>query len=183
MPKKLKGKEWYVLVAPKIFNEKVIGETPVGDPKTLIGRKVDVNLINLIDDLSKYYLKFYFKVTKIDGNKGHTEFVGFECLRDYISRSIRYGIKKIDTVQDLKTKDGKNIRVKSMTITSKKIKKIVEISLKKFVEDKIKKEIESIDLDKFIEKVINNTIKNSVLKEGSKIYPIRIFEIRKVEVK
>ncbi len=183
MPKKLKGKEWYTLVAPKIFKEKVIGETPVGDPKTLIGRKVDVNLINLIDDLSKYYLKFYFKVTKIEGNKAHTEFAGFECLRDYISRSIRYGIKKIDTIQDLKTKDGKNIRVKSITITSKKIKKNVEISLKGFVEDKIKKEIESIELDKFIEKVINDTIKSSVLNEGSKIYPIRMFEIRKVEVK
>ena len=65
MAKKLKGKEWYVLIAPKLFKEKQIGETPVGDPKTLMGRKIDVHIINLIDDLSKYYIKFYFKVKEI----------------------------------------------------------------------------------------------------------------------
>lgn len=181
MPKKLKGKEWYILVAPKIFKEKVIGETPVGDPKTLIGRKVDAYLINLIDDLSKYYLKFYFKVNDIKENKAHTEFAGLECLRDYISRLIRYGIKRIDTIQDLTTKDEKKIRVKTITITSKKMKKNVEAGLKKFVEEKFKKEVESSKLDEFIEKIINDTIKNSIINEGSKIYPIRAFEVRKVE--
>ena len=181
MPKKLKGKEWYTLVAPKIFKEKVIGETPVGDPKTLIGRKLDVHLINLIDDLSKYYLKFYFKVIEIKGDKAYTEFAGFECMKDFISRLIRYGIARIDTVQDLTTKDKKKIRVKTIIITSKKIKKNVEITLKKFIEEKIKKEVESNTLDDFLEKVINDKVKNSIQKEAGKIYPIRAFEIRKME--
>jgi len=181
MPKKLKGKEWYVLIAPKMFKEKVIGETPVGDPKTLIGRRIDVHLIKLIDDLSKYYIKFYFKVKDVKENKAYTEFAGFECLRDYISRLIRYGIKRMDIIQDLTTKDGVKMRVKTIVITRKKMKKSVEIDLKEFVEDKIKKEVESIKLDEFIEKTINDTLKNSVMKEGSKIYPIRTFEIRKVE--
>ncbi len=182
MPKRLRGKEWYSIIAPEMFKEKVIGETPVGDPKTLIGRKLDVHLINLIDDLSKYYIKFYFKVKEVKGDKAYTEFDGLECLRDYISRMMRYGIARTDTVQDLTTKDGKKLRVKSITITSKKIKKNVEISLKLFVEEKIKKNIEVSKLDEFLKKTINDTLKNSILKEGSKIYPIRSFEIRKVEV-
>lgn len=181
MPKKLKGKEWYALIAPKIFKEKVIGETPVGDPKTLIGRKIDVHLIKLIDDLSKYYIKFYFKVNNVKEKKAYTEFAGLECLADYISRLIRYGIKRIDIIQDLTTKDGVKIRAKTIVITRKKMKKIVEISLKKFVGDKVKKEIESSKLDELIEKIINDTMKNSIMKEGSKIYPIRTFEIRKIE--
>ena len=181
MAKKLKGKEWYVLVAPKLFKEKVIGETPVGDPKTLIGRKIDVNLIKLIDDLSKYYMKFYFRVKDVKENKAHTEFAGLECLTDYISRLIRYGIKRIDIIQDLTTKDGIKIRVKTIVITSKKMKKSVEISLKQFIKDKIKKEIESIKLDDLIKKIINDMLKNFMMKEGSKIYPIRAFEVRKIE--
>lgn len=181
MAKKLKGKEWYVLIAPKMFKEKIIGETPVGDPKTLIGRRIDVHLIRLIDDLSKYYMKFYFKVKDVKENKAYTEFAGLECLRDYISRLIRYGIKRIDIIQDLTTKDEVKMRVKTIVITRKKMKKNVEISLKEFIGDKIKKEIESIKLDEFIEKIINDTLKNSVVKEGSKIYPIRTFEIRKVQ--
>jgi len=181
MPKKLKGKEWYVMIAPKMFKEKVIGETPVGDPKTLIGRRIDVHLIKLINDLSKYYIKFYFKVNDVKQNKAYTEFAGLECLTDYISRLIRYGIKRVDIIQDLTTKDGAKIRVKTIVITRKKMKKSVETSLKEFVEDKIKKEVESSNLDGFIEKIINDTLKNSMVKEGSKIYPIRTFEIRKIE--
>jgi ribosomal protein S3AE len=181
MTKKLKGKEWYVLLAPKLFKEKEIGETPVGDAKSLMGRKVDVYLINLIDDLSKYYIKFYFKVNEIKENKAYTEFAGFECLKDYISRMIRYGIKRIDMVQDLTTSDKVKLRVKTITITSKKMKRNVEIELKKFVEEKTKKLIETNTLNEFIEKAINDTLKNSVLNEGSKIYPVRVFEIRKVE--
>jgi len=181
MSKKLKGKEWFVLIAPKMFKEKVIGETPVGDPKTLIGRKVDINLINLIDDLSKYYIKFFLKVKDIKENKAYTEFAGLECLSDYISRFIRYGISRIDVVQDLKTKDEIKIRVKTIIITSKKMKKSVENSLKEFIQDITKKEVESSKLDEFIEKIMNDMFKTSVINEGSKIYPIRAFEVRKIE--
>lgn len=181
MAKKLRGKEWYVLLAPKFFKEKQIGETPVGDPKTLMGRKVDVYLINLIEDLNKYYIKFYFKVKEIKDNKAYTEFAGFECLRDYISRMIRYGIKIIDTNQDLTTSDKVKLRVKTITITSKKMKKIIEIELKRFVEEKMKKNVETNKLNEFIEKTINDNFKHSLMNEGSKIYPIRTFEIRKVQ--
>ena len=181
MAKKLRGKEWYVLLAPKLFKEKEIGETPVGDAKTLIGRRIDVYLINLIDDLSKYYIKFYFKVKEIKDDKAYTEFAGFECLRDYISRMIRYGIKRIDIVQNLTTSDKAKLRIKTIIITSKKMKKNVEVELKKFVEEKMKKNIETNTLNEFIEKTISDNFKNSILNEGSKIYPIRTFEIRKVE--
>lgn len=181
MPRKLKGKKWYALVAPNMFEEKIIGGTPVGDPKSLKGRTVDVNLVKLIDDLSKYYIKFYFKVKGVEGDKAFTEFEGMECLKDYLSRMIRYGIKKIDTVQDLKTKDGKKIRVKTMIVTSKKMKKNVKIALKKFVQKRIKEEVESKPLDEFLEGVIYDEIKKSLINEGSKIYPIRSFEIKKIE--
>ncbi len=181
MSKKLKGKEWYILLAPKIFKEKEIGETPVGDVKSLVGRRIGVYIINLIDDLSKYYVKFYFKVNEIKENKAYTEFAGFECLRDYISRMIRYGIKRIDIVQDLNTSDKVKLRVKTIIITRKKMKRNVELVLKKFVKEKIKKSVEASTLDDFIENSINDILKNSIINEGSKIYPIRSFEIRKVE--
>lgn len=182
MPKKMKGKEWYSLIAPKLFNEKIIGETPAGDTKTLIGRTIEVYLINLIDDLSKYYIKFYFKVVDIKEKNVYTEFAGYECLRDYISRMIRYGIKRVDTIQDLTTEDKKKIRIKAIIITRKKIKNNVVMTLKKFVKDKIKKEVESSKMDELIEKIINDTIKESIMNEGDKIYPIRAFEIRKIEM-
>ncbi len=182
MSKKLKGKEWYNIIAPKLFKEKNIGGTPANEPKSLIGRVIEVHLINLIDDLSKYYMKLYFKIIDIKENNAYTEFNGLESLRDYISRSIRYGVKRIDTVQDLTTEDKKKTRVKTIIITSKKIKKNVVTTLKKFIEDVVKKEVESNTLDKLIEKIIDDTIKRTIIDEGGRIYPIRAFEVRKVEM-
>jgi ribosomal protein S3AE len=140
-------------------------------------------MVNLIDDMSKYYIKMYFKISDIKEKNAYTEFAGLEVMRDYISRLIRYGIKRIDTIQDFVTEDKKKIRVKTIIITSKKIKKNVAINLKKLIEDMMKKEVEAIKLDEFVEKTIDDTIKRSIFDEGSKIYPIRAFEIRKVETR
>jgi ribosomal protein S3AE len=120
-------------------------------------------------------------VSNVKDGKAYTQFDGMECLRDYISRLIRYGIKRIDTNQVLTTSDRVKLRVKSIIITSKKIKKKVEIVLKRYVEERIKETVEKNKLDDFIKAIVSDTLKNSVIRGGSKIYPIRAFEIRKVE--
>jgi len=181
MAKKLRGKEWYSLVAPKLFGEKVIGETPVGDPETIKNRVVSVSLVNLINDTNKYYFKFSFKVNDVKENKAFTEFWGFECLRDYISRMIRHGVLRIDNIIDVTTKDGKKLRVKTITLTSKKAKKEIELSLRRFIRERLEEKIPKMNLDDFIQRVLDNSIKGSIIDEGSKIYPIYKFELRKVE--
>ena len=43
----MKGKEWYHIVAPKIFKGKVIGEALIGDPKEAVNRSMVVNYTSL----------------------------------------------------------------------------------------------------------------------------------------
>jgi len=181
MAKKLKGKEWYTILAPKFFDGKVLGETPVGDPETAKNRVLTVSAMNLINDPSKYYFKFSFKVSEIKDNKLYTEFHRIECLRDYISRLIRHGVLRIDNNLVLNTKDGYKIRVKTVTIVSKKAKKEVEIALRKFVDKKLEEIIVSGTIEDFVKKVLNDSLKKSIVNEGNKIYPIHNFVIRKVE--
>ncbi len=180
MAKKLKGKEWYEIVSPKLFNNKIIGETLAGDPKTLIDRRIETSLINLIDDLSKYYYKIFFRIKEIKENKLYTEFDSLECLRDYIMRMIRHRIERIDIVQELETKDKIKIRIKTITITNRRVSKSIEKSISEFVKKQIEKEVTSTNLDDIIKKIIEDKIKNNILKNGSKIYPLRTFEIRKI---
>jgi len=183
MAKKIKGKDWYVLIAPKIFQEKVLGETPSDDPKKIISRTVEIPLVLLTNDMSKYYFKVKMKVVRVDGLKAYTEFAGLECLRDHIARVIRHRVTRIDTVQRLETKDGKKIAVKTVIVTNRRVTKGVEKDIKKFVEDLIAATVKESSLDEFVTKILKDSIKQRVLKEGSKIYPLKFFEVRKLEVK
>jgi small subunit ribosomal protein S3Ae len=182
MAKKLKGKGWYNIVAPKNFRSKDLGKTPAGDPSTLIGRKVDVSVINLLNDPNKYYFKFKFKIVNLDGTKALTEFNGLVCLRDYISRMVRHGVTRLDTVQDLETADKKKIRVKTITLISRKSRKDIEVLMRRFIKEKVKENVESMKMNDFLEKVLNDSLKREIKEKGGKIYPIRAFEIRKIEV-
>jgi small subunit ribosomal protein S3Ae len=180
--KKLKGKESFTIIAPKIFNEREIGVTITSEPKNLIGRRVTFGLMELTNDISKYYMKFTFRIYKVDGNRALTKFDGSECLRDYISRMILRRVRRIDSIQDNTTKDGIKLRVKGLAITSRKIKSSVEKVVRKKIKEIIKNEVEGYTLDEFIKKVISDELKNKILTEIRKIYPARNFEFRKIEV-
>ena len=182
MAKKIKGKTWFTVVAPKFFEEKSLGETPADEAKKVMFRVVEAPLINLTNDMSKFYIKMKFRVIKVEDTKAYTEFAGLECLRDYISRMIRRGIERIDTRQVLETKDGRKIIVKTITITNRRVTRGVGKTIRKFVEEKIEKYVKSNKLDGFLESILNDSLKNEIMKEGSKIYPLRDFIVRKVEV-
>ncbi len=179
---KLKGKQWFTILAPKYFGEKEIGKTISSIPEALIGKTINVSAVELTNDINKYYIKLKFKVTSVDDDKAFSQFHGSECLQDYISRMVLHRIRRIDSIQDLETSDKVKLRVKGLTIVSKKMKSSVMGIIRKFVSDIVKKYVEDSTLEEFLYQMLSNEIKDKVLKEGRRIYPIRNFEIRKVEV-
>lgn len=180
--KKLKSKIWFTLLAPQYFDSKPLGLTPAIEPNQVIGRVVEASVLHLTNDYSKYYMKLKFRVNRVEGDKAYTIFYGMECLQDYISRLVRRRTRRIDTIQDVKTKDGFLLRVKTITITHKAIKSSVIKTLRKFIKDTIKEEVENSAVSQVVKKIVNDVIKKRIIEEGSKIYPIRHFEIRRVDV-
>ena len=182
MAKKSKDKKWYTILAPKMFGNVEIGQTSTVDPDLLIGRKIDVSLMNLINDFKKYYMKFRFKIVSVDDGNAHTEFDGSECLSDYVSRTVIRYSRRIDTVQDLVTKDGVKVRVKSLAIIRGRVKSSIKTSVRNAVREIIKDEVEGATLEGLIRGIISDSIKRDVLKEAGKVHPVKTFEIRKTEV-
>jgi small subunit ribosomal protein S3Ae len=169
-------------LAPQIFDSVEIGKTAAEDAEMVVGRKVKISLIELIGNFKKYYLKLSFRVTEVKGEQALTEFVGSEVLADYISRMIHRRNRRLDTVQDLKTKDGKSIRVKTIAVLGRRVKSSVQKSVRLKVLDVVKAEVEGSTTDEFVGKMVNDDIRTKVLTEGRRVYPIRNFEIRKTEV-
>jgi small subunit ribosomal protein S3Ae len=179
--KKTKAKEWFTIIAPKIFDEKEIGRTLVDDPEKLIGRRVILNMIELMNDFSKYYVKLSFRVNRVEGKKAYTEFDSSECLRDYISRMIIGRIRRIDTIQDITMKDGIKIRVKGLAIVPRRVKSSIQVKIRSRIKDFIKEEVENTTLDDFVSKLMTDDMKHIILTEIRKLYPVRNFEIRRVQ--
>lgn len=180
--KKTKSKEWFTIVAPKIFDEREIGRTMVAEPENLMGRKISLSLIELTNNFEKFYMKFNFRVVKTEGNKAFTEFDSSECLQDYISRMILRRVRRIDTVQDLKTKDGVNLRVKGLAVISRRVKSSIQKNIRNNIKEMVKEFVENSTFEELIESIINDELKNTILRQSRKTYPVRNFEVRKTQV-
>jgi small subunit ribosomal protein S3Ae len=180
--KKIKGKEWFSIIAPKYFGEKELGKAIAPSAETFLGKKLIVSAIDLTNDFSKYYMKLSFRVVSVDGNRVLTEFDGSECMRDYISRMVLRRVRRVDAIQDLTTKDGKKIRVKGLVVIFRRVKSSIQKTVRRKLEEITKDIVTNSTLEEFVNRMLSDEIKNEVLRELRKIYPVRNFEIRKTEV-
>lgn len=174
-------KQWYDIVTPKYFGKKVIGESPADDPEKLMGRVIEVSLVELTGEATKYYMKLFFKVNKIEGSRLLTDFFGHDTTRDFIARIVQLRTDRIDTNNIVDLKDGK-IRIKSITITNRRVKRGLEKILRKNISETIKEQLAKMTIDDFLKNMVTGTLQKKIRKQISKKYPLRQFEFRKSQV-
>jgi len=179
---KAKVKEWYSIISPKIFGEVEVGKTLSSDPEKLVGRRIKISLLELTNNYNKFYVKFIFRIKRVEGTKAYADFDGSEVMQDYISRMILRRVRRIDTVQDLRTKDGINIRIKGLAIISRRIKSSIMGRIRNQIRDMMKDEVENSNFDDFVENIISDELKGRILRTTRQTYPVRNFEIRKTEL-
>lgn len=178
---KWKGKEWYPIVSPKEFNSMVIGETPSLDQKLLMGRVIETSLMDLTGESGKYYIKLFFKISEIDGNRAVTKYFGHECTRDYIARIVQVRTTRIDTNDIINLKDAK-MRIKSIAVCNRNVSIKVEKDVRAAVRGMIIEGIKGMSSEDFIKGLISGKLQAAIRKDLNKIYPIRYFEFRKTEL-
>jgi small subunit ribosomal protein S3Ae len=181
MAKALKGKEWFKVFSPKFFGEKLIGETPAMEPEKVIGRIIDISLTDLTSDPSRYYIKLFFKINKLDGNRGQTVFIGHECTRDFISRVVQLRTRRIDTNEVFTLQDTK-IRIKTLAVTNAHVTASVSQEIRRMINQTIKDELVELDTEKFIMAFTSGQIQQVIRDKIKKIYPIRAFEFNKTHI-
>jgi small subunit ribosomal protein S3Ae len=175
-------KTWYEIVAPEMFGKKIIGETLSVDPKQLLGRSLEVSLADLSKDYSRYYIKVRLMIDRVDGQKAFTKFIGHDSLRERIFRMVQRKTRRVDCIQDIQTKDGKRVRVKTILILPKRVRTSIKDAVRKGVADIVKKVSSETDFESFVNMIIFGTLQQTIKNECKKIYPISKIEIRKSEV-
>lgn len=184
--KKLKGgmkKDWYKLIAPKIFNNRELGETPVVYPDQAKERSLEVALNELNPTAPKFYFKILLKTEDIEDKKVNLRFAGHECSRDFIFRMIRKGLRRVDTRVITKTKDGKAIIMKPIATTIKRTTTSVKGSVRAKISEEVENYLSNKDIDDIVQNMITGDMQKEIKKKVSKVYPLRELEMRKSEVR
>ncbi len=175
-------KQWYEIIAPKMFDEKTIGEALAADPRELMGRTIETSLAELDRAMTKFYMKLKFQVTRTEGSKAYTEFVSHSVMYERIYRIVQRHMRRVDCIQDITTKDGKRIRVKTIFVIARRVNTSLKKATRHAAEELVEKAVQNYTLEELINAILDDELQQSIRKELNKIYPVSVVEIRKTEL-
>ncbi|MCW3128636.1 MAG: 30S ribosomal protein S3ae [Methanophagales archaeon] len=177
-----KAKQWYTVLAPKMFGDVKAGETVADEPSKLIGRKIEMTLGELTDKLIKNSnLKLLLEIDEVNHNMAYTKFIGHKMDNGYLRSLARKGISKIDSRIDVVTKDGEELCVKSACFTLKRASGLQVKLIRKVMEEIILSRARNLELNKYIQEIILGKLSSDIYKAAKKVYPLRRVEITKTE--
>lgn len=179
---KVRKKKWYTVVAPANLGDFDLGEIPLYDLKSVVGRTLKINLMNITDDPKKQSVNVIFKVTDVKGDNAITEMIGYELIEATIHRLVGRAREKIEDSYLYNTSDNRSVRVKPLMVARKKISHSLATALRLSVRKCIAKDLAEKDYNSFVYDLISGKLQNKLMGDLKKIYPLKIFVIRAVQL-
>ena len=176
---KWRTKAWYTILSPNYFGSVELSQVPADEPEKLMGRIIDSTLYDITNDFQHQYLKMYFQVVEVDEKTAKTVFKGHEYSRDYLRSLVRRRTTRVDSLINVTTKDGYELRLSVSVFTLSRIKTSQENSMRKLMMRIIKEKSEALTFDQFVQEVVLGKIASDIYNEAKKIAPIRHVGIRK----
>ena len=177
---KVRKKKWLKIIAPRTFNNMVLGESYVYDAKQLIGKSLKVNMMTLSRDPKQQHLNILFKVTKLDGDTGLAEVKGFVIVPSFLKRIVRRGKNRLDMSFKCKIKD-KVIRIKPILLTRSQTHSSVLKDLRKTAIEIIKKAFANYKYDDLVMDLLAYKVQRKIKSDLGKIYPLKSCDIRSIK--
>jgi small subunit ribosomal protein S3Ae len=182
MAKVIVKKKWFKIIAPKLFNEVIVGETPSIDGSLLVNRVISANLAVLTDDMRKQSAEVKLIVDSVEGDKAKTRMVGLKLLPTSIKRLIRKGRKRIDQVVRAITQDDRVVTIKLLYIASMGLKSSASADLQAEAKRFLIKRAASMSFDALCHELVTDNLLKELRDKISRIYPLRTYEIREFEL-
>jgi len=179
---KIAKKEWYPIIAPKVFQNAVLGETTVYEPQQMMGKGLSMNLMSLTNDSKRQNININFEVVDVQNGRGIANVVGYGMVQSSIRRLMRRNIERMDMSFLCRTSDNRDLRVKPLLITRSATKGSVVAKIRRTAQDFIAKYIGSASYDSLINDLVAQKLQASLRKEINKIYPLKVCEIRLMEI-
>lgn len=175
---KLKKKQWYPIVAPKQFDNAVLGESLAYEPQQMLGKTLSHSLMNLINDTKRQNISIHFKVVEVEGSTAKTSIVGYEIVPSSVKRFVRKASEKMDLSFNCETADNVFLRVKPLVITRADVKGSIAAKMRNFIIAHLIRTIKKISYEDFLGELISHKLQSEMRAVLNKIYPVKVCEIR-----
>ena len=181
---KWKMKTWYTLVAPEIFESRELGQVVSSDEPNLKNRIVRIGLGDMLGSFSQgtAYTVLYFRVNGVTGKTAHTKFIGHELVPGYIRTLARRRRSVMSQVDDVTTRDGVGVRIKSICISGIKVSEGVRADVRKMISETVKHIAKQTDFPVLAQEIVFGKLSSKLFGAVKKIGPLKRVEIRKSEV-
>ena len=179
-PLKKGKKKWFPILAPEEFKSVEVGETLAYSGEELIGRRLNINLMNLVGDPKRQNMEISLKIKKIDGQTAKTEATGYSLMKTYVKRLSRKDTQKIDTSYVFDLKDNGKVVIKPVIVTKAKTYHSVLSALRKETHDFLLDYCKENSFGNVLDSAINNQLQRDLKKSLNKIYPIVLCQFRVV---
>ncbi|MBI4151894.1 hypothetical protein HY496_02895 [Candidatus Woesearchaeota archaeon] len=173
----VKKKSWFKIVAPPLFGQHEIGETYLEDPAQALGRKVEVNLKDLTNNLRDQSAYLVFSLTKTEGPVFQTEPIGYFLTSTHVKRLVRKNATRLDNYFVLHTKTGERVVFKTITITRSKVQRSVQKALHLKLKSLLQDELKKTDFSNFLSQLVSGRVRKTI-SALNKITPLRECAIR-----
>jgi len=174
----VKKKVWVEIVAPKLFYERSIGQSYVSDPRSLIGKNIKVNMMNLTGDPKRQSTNVFLVINSQKENKMGTEFIGLQIVQSSLRRMVRRGKGKIDENVTARTKGGKELLAKLFITTMRLSKSSTMAALRKAAKAAFIQKVSGMTFDTMSKEMLSTRLQKDIKSKISKIYPVSMVEIR-----
>ena len=178
-----KVKQWFALIAPKLFNEVEVAQVPAQDAVHLLNRIVEMPLKDITKDLAHLYINVKLRVEEIKGKNAYTKFIGHAIAREYLQALGRKGRSMLYIIFSVTSSDGVVFKVKLLVVTNGKASAGQRTALRKKAVEFLSQKISNQEFGKFIQEVLYGKASSELHNVLKKIYPIKRVEIYKSELK
>ena len=175
---KIKKKAWYVILAPKVFALKEVGESYLTGPESAMGRVMKISLKELTGNVKDQNAYVSFKITGVQGNKLATSVLGYSLTPAHIRRVVKKNTNRIDNYFVLHTAQQQKVVIKTLMVTAHKTKHSIRTNLSKQLRESLLAEFSQLDFNTIINNAVYQKLQQPLRKQLSKIYPLRELAIK-----
>jgi small subunit ribosomal protein S3Ae len=182
MAKATVKKRWIQILAPKVFNNVVVGEISTVEIESVLGRTMKANLFTLTNEMRQQGTEINLLLDKAEGDSIRSKIIGLKMLPNSIKRKVRKGKTRIDQTLKAISKDEQAVVVKVIVITRNRIKGGVHTAIQNEIKQFMVKKITKNDYDAFSTECVTGSISKEMRSRLKKKYPLKICDIREFKL-